>query len=222
MVPPHAVAPPSGPASHTPPAALEESAALAEPVEPVEPVAPEELVPKAPAPIQGPRGSRGDPGGPFSVAPIVRHGVQIGWGGTCGVHVNTTDARGAQCKIQLTYGIGSSPIPDAECRQRMKAWLLAGLDVDVDDPRARTQHVSNKRGNWRSPKQRTRWTGWPWHYYRARVRRATATVSMQLLSLSLFGFSSKAKGPKHADCMCFCSCIWLRETRRGVVEHLHA
>lgn len=87
---------------------------------------------------RGPRVRRGEPWGPFALAPVVRAGTQIGWGATCSQHVNKNDA--TACKKQLAWsGMGS-----AECKLRLKMWLLAGTGIPfvADRGDARTRHLT--------------------------------------------------------------------------------
>ena len=62
--------------------------------------------------------------------------VQIGWGATCGRHRNRTDK--TCCKKQMPFG----NLSDAECRCRIKMWLIEGLtEVASCSPTARNDHL---------------------------------------------------------------------------------
>jgi hypothetical protein len=81
-----------------------------------------------------PRQARGGGWGPFAVAPVFRNGVHVAWGATCGRHHNARDR--AACSRQLAKGL----LSDAECRARLKRWLLLGLDIPAGEL-SRTRHM---------------------------------------------------------------------------------
>ena len=81
-----------------------------------------------------PRQARGGGWGPFAVAPVFRNGVHVAWGATCGRHHNARDR--TVCKRQLAMGL----LSDAECRARLKRWLLLGLDIPAGEL-SRTRHM---------------------------------------------------------------------------------
>ena len=91
------------------------------------------------------RARRGVPWGaprwPFEIAPVYSQGAQVGWGATCKRHVDASDVprKSPCCKKQLTFG--AEGLSDQECISRLKLWLLAGFDVDVDTEGARSDHV---------------------------------------------------------------------------------
>lgn len=121
----------------TPPAASSGSAASSS----AGPMAAAPPPPLAPAPPARARQRREEQFGPWTIAPIVSHEVQVGWGATCKGHVNHGDA--VACKKQLIYG-SVVPLPDAECKRRVKAWLLAGVGIPFDNPdgNARGLHLA--------------------------------------------------------------------------------
>lgn len=91
-----------------------------------------------------PRARRDEEWGPFKIAVVTRAGVQIGWGATCAEHKNGAPgdlSDGTACKKQLQFGT-VAPLSNAECRQRIKAWLLAGTSIPFQsaDGRARFLH----------------------------------------------------------------------------------
>lgn len=77
-----------------------------------------------------PRQRRGQAWGPFQIAPIMSHGLQVGWGATCNRHVDLDDRPGTRCKIQLPYG-KAAPLADAECRMKVKYWCIVGLEPEI-------------------------------------------------------------------------------------------
>jgi hypothetical protein len=83
------------------------------------------------APPRGARQTRSVPWGPWTIAPVHSNGSQIGWGAQCGFHTNEHEPN-VECKRQLTYG-KSSPLSDAECRCRVKQWLLDGWGIPQGD-----------------------------------------------------------------------------------------
>ena len=66
--------------------------------------------------------------------------MQIGWGGTCKKHLNDFDSASACCKKQIPFG-KKHPLGYDECRRHVKAWLLAGVDIDPRLPSARSDHL---------------------------------------------------------------------------------
>lgn len=103
----------------------------------------EGLVPEIPAahladdgPVapRAPRESRQEPWGVFKLAPIVSHGVRLGWGAVCGRHLNQDD--GAVCKKQLRF----CGLSDDHTKRLVKAWCLLGFDIDPSDLQARDKH----------------------------------------------------------------------------------
>jgi hypothetical protein len=122
------------------PAAAEPHAAeppAAEPPLPPPPAEPESLPDAVPAPK---RARRDFAWGPFKIAKVVSHGVQVGWGCTCSLHYSKDDV--TICKKQLRYkGRGSEPIlDDTECLRQLKRWLLAGLKIKPALDTCRVQH----------------------------------------------------------------------------------
>lgn len=100
------------------------------------PAAPAEPMPAPAAPRQ-PRGVQWGPAG-FSLAPIVSHGQNTGYGATCFLHCNHGDANSRLCKKTLNFGAeGLSP---EECIVRLKRWLIAGLQIDPNNHDARDMH----------------------------------------------------------------------------------
>jgi hypothetical protein len=98
-------------------------------------------VPAPPAEPRRPRLRRGVAFGPFAIATVSLHGEIIGYGATCGRHLNARDKPGTQCKIQLPFG-KVNPLSHAECRARVKEWCLRGLGIPAGDPAARDIHLS--------------------------------------------------------------------------------
>lgn len=97
---------------------------------------PQPVVPPPAAPAEArPSGRqrRAHAWGVWSVAPVMSHGHHIGWGATCGKHFN--DGEVTVCKRQLVLG----DMTESECRRRLKAWLLAGVDIPPG-PTARFRH----------------------------------------------------------------------------------
>jgi hypothetical protein len=111
--------------------------------------APVLVAPPPPAPAglgRAARAERWPPGSastPWSLARISNKGVNSGWGATCTLHF--CDAEMEQdlkrvCKKQLPYG----GLDDQECRLRVMAWLVEGLDIDVGAQYGRTDHLAVK------------------------------------------------------------------------------
>ena len=61
----------------------------------------------------------------------------IGWGATCRRHTNSWEPH-IVCKRQLAFG----GLSEAECRTRMKMWLLAGMDIPEGEDDGRQQHFA--------------------------------------------------------------------------------
>ena len=62
----------------------------------------------------------------------------VGYGVTCGCHLNKYDSPNTECKRQLF--LGKEPMTETECRARLKAWLLLGADIPMG-PDSREQHM---------------------------------------------------------------------------------
>jgi hypothetical protein len=60
--------------------------------------------------------------GPFSIAQIRLQGVKIGWGITCGKHVDVGSDSTTSCKTSLTFG--KDALSDDDCILRLKRWCL--------------------------------------------------------------------------------------------------
>jgi hypothetical protein len=82
------------------------------------------------------RAARSIPFGPFDIAPVVRQTLTVGWGATCGLHLDSADHAKACCKKQLAF----SSMSEVECRSRIKLWLLKGLEIDPHSEDQRTTH----------------------------------------------------------------------------------
>ena len=65
--------------------------------------------------------------GPFQLARVFARGVHVGWGAACGRHHEPGGAGSLQCKKQATFG--KEALSDADCRAKLKRWLLAGLSL---------------------------------------------------------------------------------------------
>ena len=128
-------APPPGASANVAPAAADNSAAVL-----AQPAADNAAAVLVQASCEGgaaegaPRQARGGGWGPFAVAPVFRNGVHVAWGATCGRHHNARDR--AACSRQLAKGL----LSDAECRARLKRWLLLGLDIPAGEL-SRTRHM---------------------------------------------------------------------------------
>ena len=94
-----------------------------------------------PFPAPGKRAAlrRGEAWGSFFISPLYRSGVHVGWEGLCNLHQDSHDKQGTSCKKSLAKG----HLSDAECKLRLKRWLVAGLD-DAGWKRGlqRSHHVS--------------------------------------------------------------------------------
>ena len=79
-----------------------------------------------PPPAPGKRAAlrRGEAWGSFFISPLYRNGVHVGWEGLCNLHQDSHDKQGASCKKSLA----KAHLSDAECKLRLKRWLVAGLD----------------------------------------------------------------------------------------------
>lgn len=97
------------------------------------------VAPAPKAPPAEPRGrhERSVAWGPWCIAPVYARDVLVGWGATCGKHENSHDS--AVCKRQLLLGKRNA-MPEVECRSRLKAWLLAGVDI-APGPSSRHEHM---------------------------------------------------------------------------------
>jgi hypothetical protein len=71
------------------------------------------------------RALQGESWGPFSIAPVYKKDVHVGWGATCGMHLDAGNM--LECKRQLTLGENS----DAECVSKLKEWLLNGAPIEA-------------------------------------------------------------------------------------------
>ncbi len=138
--------PPPGPAPAPP---------LAAPAAPVEPPLPPPVQPPPLPPVEPPpppppalpggghvggRGARWPPTSaatPFKIAEIHSKGGHLGWGATCGCHINHDrgETGALACKKALHL---ASP----EGRHRVIQWLVAGLAIAEDAGLGRTQHLS--------------------------------------------------------------------------------
>eukprot|EP00969_Alexandrium_andersonii_P000479 20714-Alexandrium_andersonii.AAC.1 len=54
------------------------------------------------------------------------------------MHSDAGRASPFECKKAIMMG---ASLTSSECERRMKAWLLAGLEVDPSDPSGRAKHV---------------------------------------------------------------------------------
>ena len=79
---------------------------------------------------------------PWQLAPIVKGGVQIGWGATCSCHSNqdeVTAGKNIKCKKQL---ITSAGMTHDETRLLAMQWLVrGGQEISTDHVTGRTEHV---------------------------------------------------------------------------------
>ena len=79
---------------------------------------------------------------PWSIAPIRKKGVQIGWGATCACHTNAAEVAAGkklECKKQLHK---SKDMTFEQCRLLVLQWLVRGhTDIEVGDAEGRTKHV---------------------------------------------------------------------------------
>ncbi len=82
-------------------------------------------------------GERSEPWGIWTIAEIVTKHVHTGYGVTCGQHHD--EGLAAQCKRQLAFGT-RRPLSPSETRRRLKAWLLAGVDIASDHLAGKTAH----------------------------------------------------------------------------------
>jgi hypothetical protein len=73
------------------------------------------------------RDPKSQPWGIWSIAPVEKHGICIGFGVVCGLHCDS-DNPDAVCKRQLQLGT-RMPMPQSECRIRLKSWLIAGYKI---------------------------------------------------------------------------------------------
>ena len=90
------------------------------------------------------REKRGIAWGPFSIAQVYSNGAHIGWGATCGQHVDETSGT-LQCKKQLSMGTGRK-MSSADAQSRIKLWLLEGCSIPYNLKKgspvgSRSQHV---------------------------------------------------------------------------------
>jgi hypothetical protein len=87
------------------------------------------------------RGSRAVQWGCFQIAAIYLQGEHVGFGATCGRHLDTARATDTQCKKSVRWGLeGLAP---EQCVLRLKRWCLAGFEQEGnwgDCPR--TRHVA--------------------------------------------------------------------------------
>ena len=83
------------------------------------------------------RKKRSIPWGPFSLAEISSHGVIVGMGATCGLHVDPCCQ--TECKKAVRFGQGC--LPKETLVLRLKRWLVAGLEDDAWDGPKRATHV---------------------------------------------------------------------------------
>ena len=81
---------------------------------------------------------------PWQLAPIVKGGVQIGWGATCSCHTNEYEViagKNMKCKKQL---ITSAGMTHDETRILAMQWLVrGGQEISTDHATGRTEHVFN-------------------------------------------------------------------------------
>ena len=72
------------------------------------------------------------------LAPVRSNGVEIGWGATCGRHLNDDDHHKAGCKKQLLFGMGGNQITPARAQHLVKQWVVTEPPVSA---RTRSAHV---------------------------------------------------------------------------------
>lgn len=103
-----------------------------------------DAAPPVPAAVAArpPRIARRIEWGGFQLAPIVTDEVTVGYGATCGRHLDPEDS--LKCKIQLSLG-KDGRFSEDEARVRVKFWCIRGMDAAVDDHATpRSHHVSIK------------------------------------------------------------------------------
>ena len=80
------------------------------------------------------------PGGIFFISPLYRSGQQVGWEALCNLHSDQHDKQGTSCKKSISQTTGVSA---AECKLRLKRWLVAGLDdAKWGEDCKRSTHIS--------------------------------------------------------------------------------
>ena len=92
--------------------------------------------------VRGPRHVRAEAWGPFQLARVYARGTPLGWGATCGRHLNA-GGDAACCKKQVAHG--AEHFSDGDCRRKLKRWLLMGLDIPEEGEDCRTQHLNCAR-----------------------------------------------------------------------------
>jgi hypothetical protein len=78
----------------------------------------------------------------FSLAPVYRAGVQVGYGAKCGRHRNIGEIHGdVECKKSVTFG--AAELTEATCILRLKRWLVSAYTCESGwDPTClRREHV---------------------------------------------------------------------------------
>lgn len=87
------------------------------------------------------RGSRAVRWGPFQIAEVYLHGEHVGFGATCGRHLDTERSSETACKKSVRWcAEGLTP---EQCIVRLKRWLLAGFEQEASwGDRARAMHVA--------------------------------------------------------------------------------
>ena len=83
---------------------------------------------------------RGEAWGIFFISPLYRSGQQVGWEALCNLHSDQHDKQGTSCKKSISQTTGVSA---AECKLRLKRWLVAGLDdAKWGEDCKRSAHIS--------------------------------------------------------------------------------
>lgn len=91
--------------------------------------------------LRAARGSRAVQWGCFQIAAIYLHGEHVGFGATCGRHLDTVRASDTQCKKSVRWGL-EGLAPD-QCVLRLKRWCLAGFEQEAHwGDCTRTRHVA--------------------------------------------------------------------------------
>ena len=77
--------------------------------------------------------------GCFSIGPSHSKFFGNAWVATCGLHHNSNDKTGVVCRRSLPQ----KDLSEAECKLRLKRWLVAGLDEpNKHGDNARSLHVA--------------------------------------------------------------------------------
>ncbi len=90
-------------------------------------------------PDRGPRVARQERWGPFLLAEIWSRGVHVGFGATCGRHLNAGSQ--AVCKKQLRF----CELSPEETKRLVKGWCLIGDEIPRDDVRGKSRHIDVDR-----------------------------------------------------------------------------